>query len=251
MPWMAEEKFNRAKTIYDKLTGELKLHGSITPHATYSVSKPLFELIKKHAETHNSILSIHHQEAMDENLFFLNKTGWIIESMKKLGIDYSWFQATGKPPLESIAGFLPEANPLLLVHNTFTTENDIGFALSSFENTFWCLCPNANLYIENRLPDISLLRKKTSKLTIGTDSLASNHQLSVLTELNTISEAFPEISLAELLQWATLNGAQFLGIDDRFGSFEKGKTPGINLISGIDMDNPVLMPEVKVLPYNL
>ncbi len=251
MPWMAEEKFNRAETIWDKLTGELKLNGSITPHATYSVSRPLFELIKKHAETHSSILSIHHQEAMDETLFFLNKTGWIIESMKKLGIDYSWFQATGKPPLESVAGFLPEASPLLLVHNTFTVENEIGFALSNFKNLFWCLCPNANLYIENRLPDIPLLRKKSCKLTIGTDSLASNHQLSVLTELKTISQAFPEISLAELLQWATLNGAQFLGVDDRFGSFEKGKTPGINLISDIDVNHPVLTSNANVLPYSL
>jgi len=247
MPWMAEEKFEKAKSIYNALK-ENNLLGSISPHATYSVSEPLFALIKKHAEKYTSILSIHHQETMDENLLFLNKTGWMVENMKKLGIDYSWFESTGKSPLESVAKFLPKVNPLLLVHNTFSNENDIDFALSAFENVFWCVCANANLYIENQLPDIPLLRSKTNKLTIGTDSLASNHQLSVLEEMKTITYAFPEIPLHEVLKWSSLNGAQYLGIEERYGSFEKGKTPGINLITDISKDLPTLTPGSKSIP---
>ena len=36
------------------------------------------------------------------------------------------------------------------------------------------------------------------------------------------------------MRWATLNGAQFLGIDNKFGTIEKGKKPGINLISEVN-----------------
>jgi cytosine/adenosine deaminase-related metal-dependent hydrolase len=36
------------------------------------------------------------------------------------------------------------------------------------------------------------------------------------------------------LQWGTLNGAKFLGIDKEKGSLEPGKTPGLNLITGLD-----------------
>ena len=36
--------------------------------------------------------------------------------------------------------------------------------------------------------------------------------------------------MIQLLQWATLNGARALGIDKKYGSFEKGKTPGVVLI---------------------
>jgi len=45
---------------------------------------------------------------------------------------------------------------------------------------------------------------------------------------------FSDVKLDELFAWATLNGAKALHIDDRFGSFEPGKKPGINLISGVD-----------------
>ena len=38
------------------------------------------------------------------------------------------------------------------------------------------------------------------------------------------------VHFEDLLKWATLNGAEFLGIDDQYGSFEVGKMPGINLI---------------------
>jgi len=37
-----------------------------------------------------------------------------------------------------------------------------------------------------------------------------------------------------LLEWATINGARFLGIDDETGTIEAGKTPGLNLITGLD-----------------
>jgi imidazolonepropionase-like amidohydrolase len=62
---------------------------------------------------------------------------------------------------------------------------------------------------------------------IGTDSLASNHQLSIAAELKTIRQHFPHIESAELLRWSTFNGARALGLDHILGSFEKGKEPGV------------------------
>jgi len=231
MPWLADEKFEKALNIHRQLTEYYGLHGSISPHATYSVSKPLFLKIKTFAQIHQNILSIHHQESEAENQFFKNKSGWIIENMKKIGIDYSWFEATGKSPLASIAQMLPKNNRILLIHNTFSEKSDIELAENYFDHVSWCLCPNANLYIENRLPDVSLFSNGKLKITLGTDSLASNHQLSILEEIKTIAGTFPEIPPDVLFRWGTLNGAEFLLIDDKFGSFDKGKTPGINLIS--------------------
>ena len=53
-------------------------------------------------------------------------------------------------------------------------------------------------------------------------------------ELKTISNAYSEISLQQLIQWSTINGAEYLGFDRNLGSIEIGKTPGINLISNIE-----------------
>ena len=48
---------------------------------------------------------------------------------------------------------------------------------------------------------------------------------------------FRDIPLAELLQWATINGAKALGIEDRFGTIEVGKHSGIVNITGVDLEN--------------
>ena len=81
---------------------------------------------------------------------------------------------------------------------------------------------------------------------MGTDSLASNHQLSILSEMITLQQNFPEIRLEELLNWACINGARALKLESSYGSFEKGKKPGINLVTGIDFKNMKLTKESKV-----
>jgi len=85
-------------------------------------------------------------------------------------------------------------------------------------------------FIENRLPPVELLIKNKCNIVVGTDSLASNHRLSILEELKAISKNFPHISTETLLQWATINGAKALQMEKMLGNFEKGKTPGIVLI---------------------
>lgn len=96
--------------------------------------------------------------------------------------------------------------------------------------TFFCLCINANQYIENALPPIEMLRKNNCTIVLGTDSLASNWSLNILDEIKTIKQNFPAIALEEMLQWATINGAKALQMENDLGSFEKGKKPGVVLI---------------------
>jgi cytosine/adenosine deaminase-related metal-dependent hydrolase len=135
--------------------------------------------------------------------------------------------------LRSVLDKLPSDKKLLLVHNTFTSKEDIQWAKSQRPNIFWCTCPNANMFIEGRLPDYSAFIQENCKVTIGTDSLASNWSLSVLDEIKTISKNYPAIPLQTLLKWATMNGAEFLGRTE-LGTIEKGKKPGLNLLTNID-----------------
>lgn len=201
---------------------------SIVPHAPYSVSQTLFELLA--STPANTPVCIHNQETAAENELFQQKTGDFLNFYRQFGMDVSGFQPTGTNSLEA---YLPNfsQNKILLVHNTFTTEQDVRFAQQQLLETWWCLCPQANLYIENRLPDIPLFRQLQCNITLGTDSLASNHSLSVWEEIKTIRQHFPEIPLAEILQWATFNGAKALGIQDTYGSFNTGSQPGVILIN--------------------
>lgn len=218
---------------------------SLTMHAPYSASVPLLEKIKKYAEENDSVLTMHNQENADENLLFVNKTGKILKRLEALGIDASFFKPTGKSSLLSTLPHLPEKNKIQLVHNIYTTSDEIDAAMNYNPNLYWCFCPNANLYIENRLPDIKMFYNKKLKITLGTDSLASNRQLSMLEEIKTVQKYFPEIPFEEILKWATLNGAELLGINKQFGSIEKGKQPGLVNVQNINVNNFQIMTEVK------
>ena len=163
-----------------------------------------------------------------------------------LNVNLDFFSATGNSSVQSVANNFNGAKNTLLVHDVFSKQDDIEFikALSQEqENQFYyCLCINANQYISKALPQIELFRKNDCRIVVGTDSLASNHQLNILDELQSISSHFTNIPLQDQLQWATLNGAQALGFE-HLGSFEKGKTPGIVLIDQIE--NNTLTPNSK------
>ena len=128
-----------------------------------------------------------------------------------------------------------------MVHDTFINQTDINFINqnTALQQYFFCLCVNANSYIENQLPPINLLRHNHCNIVIGTDSLASNKGLNVLSEIKTIIQNFPEIPIQELLTWATINGATALQMDKFLGSFEPGKRPGMVLITDLGNDGSI------------
>ena len=238
----------RAQEVFDKalaLLNEFKPQScSITPHAPYSVSKDLFKLIKKYAETGDNLISMHNQECDDENKFFRYKLGAFVDLYKHFGMDISYFKPQARNSLQSVIPLLTTKQKVLLVHNTCTNLKDIYF-LKRFETKVnWCFCPGANLYIENKLPKMELFIDQGFNITLGTDSLASNDKLCILSEMKIIQQNFPSIGTARLLEWATINGAKFLGIDDSKGSLEIGKTPGLNLLT--NLDGLKITPDTKV-----
>ena len=131
-----------------------------------------------------------------------------------------------------------------MVHNTCTNLKDIYF-IKRFDNKIhWCFCPNANLYIEKKLPKVELFIGQGYNITLGTDSLASNNKLCILSEMRTLQQKIPSLSTAMLVEWGTMNGAKFLGISDEKGTIEVGKKPGLNLLTGLD--GLKITPETKV-----
>jgi cytosine/adenosine deaminase-related metal-dependent hydrolase len=238
IPDKAEQEFQRGIALMEKFANAGR--SSPTPHAPYSVSSRLLKLIYGYAYTVDSLLSIHNQETESENEMFEKRSGALFAKLSSLGNLYDNWKPTGFRSLASTLALLPKCNKTLLVHNTYSTAADINWAHLYSSVVHWCFCPNANLFIENRLPDIPLFVKLGCKILVGTDSCASNHSLSILEELKTISRHFPKISLDSLLQWATLNGAEFFGWQKDLGSLEKGKKPGLNLIEYVNTEYPSL-----------
>lgn len=133
-----------------------------------------------------------------------------------------------------------------LIDNTFFERIKVLRNCCYLENNFFILCPLSNLLIDNKLPSVEFFRLKNISFCLGTGSLTSNYHISILSEMLVLQQNFPELTLEELIKWACFNGSQALKIDDWAGSFEKGKKPGVNLISGIDFKNMKLTINSKI-----
>ena len=172
-------------------------------------------------------MSIHHQETLDENQFIFNKTGGLMEFYKSLNLNLNDFHPIGAMSSRQVIDLMDAGRRTLLVHNTISTPQDINAIHAWNPDTYWVTCPNANLYIENRLPFYKYFMDQDAAVCIGTDSLASNWKLSVLEEMKTIQQYQSYVPWDKLLQWATLNGAKALGFEQDLGSLEAGKRPGL------------------------
>ncbi len=205
---------------------------ALSPHALYSVSPQTFHLINEN--TAHQTITIHNQECMDEDELIKNGAGKFLPFYESIGRKTLPVNPSGKSSIQTWLPYFNNGQTIIAVHNTFTSEEDIVFAKNyAFANgmeIIFCLCPNANLYIENRFPPIDLFLKQHCTIVLGTDSYGSNWQLNILKEIAAIQNRMPHISLKECLRWATLNGAKALGFENDLGSFEKGKQPGVVLI---------------------
>ncbi|NNF01459.1 MAG: amidohydrolase family protein, partial [Bacteroidia bacterium] len=210
----------------------------------YSVSTELFQLISEHASANTSVISMHNQEASSENDMFNSGTGDLIDKLKSFGIDLNSFDLSAKNSLESVVHKINSHCKLLLVHNTYSEKIDIESASQRESPVAWCFCPNANIYIENNLPDFDMFSDTEQILLLGTDSLASNDQLNILSEMLLVQEN-SKVKLEELIKWACSNAAQFFSWND-LGAFEKDMSPGLNWIENVDTVNFKIKKESKV-----
>lgn len=229
----AEKAFTDWKAVFDRLEPAPGSAKALVPHAPYTVSPTLFAKINAANPPAGITISIHNQETPPEDELFLYGSGAFYDFYDRFNISLEQFEATGQPSIYYALQHLNPAQRTLFVHNTLTTASDILSAQAWSPNVFWATCPNANLYIENRLPDYRAFLDTNARLTIGTDSLTSNWQLSVLEEIKTIARYQSYVPFDALLRWATLNGAQALGFDDTLGSLKAGKTPGLLLLEGL------------------
>lgn len=230
-----------------RLAGEFGIEAAPTPHSCYTMSPSLLKESSSDA-IKAGWLSYHNQESWEEEELVIKGSGPLHNDYKSRGL--STPPVTGKPSLfyfldviNSIKGEIEEK--ILLVHNTFTDEQSVRFAIERLKNLYWAVCPLSNLFIHDALPPLDLLRRLNVNITLGTDSLSSNDTLSMVDEINCIHKFFPNIPLSEILEWSSFNGARFLGIEDKFGSLEKGKRPGIILVDNIDWNTMKLTEKSK------
>ena len=211
---------------------------SAVPHAPYTVSDELYRLINALNAGPGSV-SIHNQETAAEDELFETGGGPFAEFFAGFGASLAGFRAPGTPSIYHAMRRMDPERRTLFVHNTLTEPAALHAARDwARDGVYWVTCPNANLYIENRLPRYDRFLAAGANVCIGTDSLTSNWQLSVLEEMKTIAKYQSYVPFTDLLRWATLNGAEALYFADDLGSLEPGKRPGLLALEGLDGSGP-------------
>ncbi len=207
------------------------LDAAPTPHACYTMSPELISASSA-AGLKDGFLSFHSEESEEEEEMMMYGRGPMWDNRVAGGIPTP--PVTGTSSLEYFLQRLraaglkePVQGHVLLVHECCLTAQGAAAAKKALAHPFLAVCPLSNLFIHKTLPPIPVMRESGIPICVGTDSLSSNDSLDMMAELRCLQQAFPEVSLQELLTWACLNGARFLGKEDVLGSIEPGKKPGL------------------------
>jgi len=198
---------------------------AVTGHAPYSTTPELLRFIKERSRKGGSIFSIHLAENRDEGALLLRGEGCFAEFLRQRNAFDGTFPLSGIDS-SGVVGYLQQAGLLddktVCVHCVHLTENEARILSESQAHV--CLCPGSNRFLSVGVADVEMLLRKSILPALGTDSIASNPQLSMWDEMALLRSEHPDVPAAIVLEMATLAGARALQRDDAFGSLAEGRT---------------------------
>lgn len=215
------------------------LDAAPTPHSCYTMSPSLVTAASADG-LESGFLSFHSEETEEEEEMLKYGRGAMWDNRKAAGMSVP--PVTGKSSLLYFIDRLkavhepPFDEHILLVHEVCMDQEGIDAVKEVMNHPFVALCPLSNIFINNALPPVSLMRRNCLRITVGTDSLSSNDDLDIVKELYCLQRSFPELELGEMLLWACRNGAEFLSKENELGSIRVGMRPGLVLIDNLDGD---------------
>ena len=240
-PNEAQSIFEGYLEVYEVFKQKFCGSTSLTPHSPYSISQPLWEKISEFIGKSKELVSIHYAESDAEYQFLQDGTGPLSDRYQSAGIPFC--KPQGLTPRGVVSRYVNRDCKVMLIHNTFAPAEELSWLAAIYPQTTVVTCPESNLLIEGKLPNLPEFETSGLNIAIGTDSLASSSSLSMLSQINIILQHFPQLTFSNVLQWATLNGAEALGISSTYGSLEPGKKPGLVLITGFDFRNMCATPQ--------
>jgi len=228
-PASAREQFTKLQEKIAALrSGETSLARiGVSPHAPYTVSAPLLQLIAAYAEAEHLPLMMHAAESAAEKLLMLEGRGTFAEGLRRRGIEW-------RAPKVSTIQYLAALGVLsvqpLLAHCICVNDADIETLRASDARIAHCPKSNAKLGHE-RAPFAKFLERKVT-IGLGSDSVASNNACDILEEarfaaliartVRGASQARAMIGASEVLSIATRGGAHALGFGNLAGTLDVG-----------------------------
>lgn len=216
-----------------------ELGGNPSPHSLYAVHpETLDEMALR--QSHDPILqSVHLLESSDEENFFRQQSGplanYVLERGGELSLPFS-------SPVQWLATRGLLNRHLLLVHCNYLNDAEIQLLQETGAGVIHC--PGSHLFFGHKRFPFEGLQKRGIPVALGTDSLASNEDLSMFQEMRLFKENFQGLGAEDILEMVTRTSARLLQKDHEIGTLEKGKKADV---IAVPLTNPSLGPYENVL----
>jgi cytosine/adenosine deaminase-related metal-dependent hydrolase len=245
----AGQQLDVAREHLSTFTTHPHLRPGISPHAPYSVCPELFAGLVELAVWHGAPLAFHLAETREELELLERGTGPLVDLFRSTGFWREDVIAPGTRPLDYLQT-LAAAPRSLVIHGNYLDDAEIEF-LAGHPQLTLVYCPRTHAYFGHAPHPWRTVLERGGRVALGTDSRASNPDLSQWEELRFLRRRFPEVDAALLLRLATLDGARALGLEDQIGSLSPGKQADIvvmALSSKVPHDpHDVLFGEARVM----
>lgn len=229
---LEDENFSKIKENIDlykryENSQDGRVNIALGPHAVYTTDKNYLKEISKVSKKNNMPIHIHLSETKIEN----------DDCIKRFG----------QSPTEVFEECGIFENKTIAAHGVHLSDRDLEI-LSKYDVSV-VHNPSSNLKLSSGFLDCTRVINKGINLAMGTDSSASNNNLSMLKEISIASLVSKykdpkNLRAYDVLKMATINGAKALGIDKKTGSLEEGKLADIILI---DLNNPNHTPQNNLI----
>jgi cytosine/adenosine deaminase-related metal-dependent hydrolase len=207
-------------------------HVGVSPHAPYTVSGELFQRVVEYAANESLDVCIHTAESEAEEQLLLSGAGDFAPRLAARGIDW---KAPQKSTIKYFASLgVLDVSPLL-IHCVRIDDEDLNL-LGKYKARV-AHCPKSNAKLGHGIAPLEKMLKANIQVGLGTDSVASNNRLDLISEAQfcallhrAASQNFKEPTAERLLQMMTLDGARVLGFEQQIGSLEVGKQADLIVI---------------------
>ncbi|MBI5603035.1 MAG: amidohydrolase family protein [Deltaproteobacteria bacterium] len=198
---------------------------SLGAHAPHTTSSRAIQSAKTWTNEHCLPLSIHVAESIEEEEFLFTGQGPWREFLQERGRGIENWASPKKNPVAYLESLGVLDKKTQCIHLTRAVRNDL--EILKDKRAQIVVCPRSNYFISRSLPLLPDMLQLNLAPALGTDSLASNQDLSLWEEMAFVHRSFPGIDPRLILEMATLNGARALNLEDHLGSLAPGKKAGM------------------------
>lgn len=207
----------------------------LSPHAPYSVRPELLARVVRLAREKSVPVAMHVAESREELQILRHGEGPIRDLFAERGMWDPEAIPRGSRPLDCLK-LLAQAPRSLVVHGNYLDDEEIAFAADHADRMAIVYCPRTHHFFRHDRYPLEKHLAAGALVALGTDSRASNPDLSLLNELRHVAGGDNALRADEVLRLGTINGARALGLEDEDGSLQPGKAADLTVVALPDRD---------------